>query len=77
MLCCGLAALLIAAMLGAWRWMRARPRLLVALFSILLMGGPAAFAAAWSGERATPHTDLWALAMGSFCGGHAPGPARG
>ena len=76
MFCCGLVAVLVVAMLGAWRWMRARPRLLVALLSTLLLAGPAALAVAWSGERATPRADAWALAMRAICGGHESGLTR-
>jgi hypothetical protein len=85
MVCCGLAAMLTIAALSAWRWLRARPRVILALASSLLVAAPVAIAAEFSANRGTARADPWSAAIRSLCGHGAaarlagfqsPGPSR-
>jgi hypothetical protein len=66
MLCCGLFALLAAAALGAWRLVKARRRLFLALAGVLLAAGPVA-ALAMDAETSRGRTDPWVVAMRNLC----------
>jgi hypothetical protein len=75
MLCCGLFALLVAALLGAWRRLRAWPRTTLTLAAALLAASPVvAIATGAPTGGGITHAETWVLAMRSLCGGHPNQP---
>ena len=71
MLCCGLFALLVAALLGVWRRLRAWPRTTLTLAAALLAASPVvAIATGAPRGSGITHAETWVLTLRSFCGGH-------
>ena len=71
MLCCGLFALLVAALLGVWRRLRAWPRTTLALLVAVLAASPVvAIAMGAPVGGGITHAEMWLLTLRSFCGGH-------
>lgn len=68
MLCCGLFALLAAAVLGVRQLLKAHRRLFLSLAGVLLATGPVA-ALAMDATVHPARTDAWSVAMRSLCGG--------
>ncbi|MDB5394501.1 MAG: hypothetical protein JWM91_2007 [Rhodospirillales bacterium] len=69
MLCCGMFALLAAALLGAWRRLRGIPRLALALVGVLLAGGPVvALTTIAPTDSAMMSAYAWASTMHALCG---------
>jgi hypothetical protein len=74
MLCCGLLALLAAAMVGLWRRLRALPRAVMAGIAIVLALVPiAALAMTKPNGRAMTRADVIAASLRSICGEHFGG----
>ncbi|MGH6614986.1 hypothetical protein [Sphingomonas sp.] len=77
MLCCGLLALLAAAMVGLWRRLRALPRaVMVGIATLLALVPIAELAITVPHDKAMRRADVIAASLRSICGEHFGGRPR-
>lgn len=77
MLCCGLLALLAAAVPGLWRQLRTLPRaVMIGIAAVLALVPIAALAMTVSGDKAMTRADIIAASLRSICGEHFGGEPK-